>query len=180
MKKLLYVSILALFIVSCSSIKTPTGQVDVYVPCQGKEYQSNKNYFRAFGRGISNNPSGALQDAEAEAVQRLALNIENKVKVVSERYSSNVSEGTKGEFTSITEQIGRQVATLNLTKVKTICSKTTMDRATGMYNYYTTIELSIDDVITDYSDLIEDKTKENIRINRDAFRAIFDEEMSKN
>lgn len=180
MKNALILCTTLVLFASCSSIKTPSGEVDVFVPCQGKEYQSNKKFFRAFGSSVSNNPNGATQDAERLAAQELALSIESKVKVVSERYSSNIVDGMKGEFTSISEQIGRQVATLNITKINTICSKTTRDRATGMYKYYTAIEISVDDVINDFSELIEEESKENIRINRDAFRAIFDEEMGKN
>jgi hypothetical protein len=48
-----------------------------------------------------------------------------------------------------------------------------------MYKYYTSIELSVDDVVRDYASMIDEKTKETIRINRDEFRAIFDQEMEK-
>jgi hypothetical protein len=180
MKKIFSLALLGSLLFSCGSVKTPSGEVDVFIPCQGKEFQSDKNYFRAFGSSMSNNPSGAMQDAEAIAAAQLALTIERKIKVVSERYSSNMVEGMKGEFTSNAEQIVRQVAQVTIGKTKIACSKTTRDKATGMYKYYTTIELSVDDVVRDYTSLIDEKTKSTIRINRDEFRTIFDQEMEKN
>jgi hypothetical protein len=48
-----------------------------------------------------------------------------------------------------------------------------------MYKYYTAIELSVEDVVKDYTSLIDEKTKSTIRINRDEFRTIFDQEMEK-
>lgn len=179
MKKIFFLALLGALLFSCSSVKTPSGEVDVYIPCQDKEFQTDKNYFRAFGTSVSNNPNGAMQDAEAMAASQLALTIERTIKVVSERYSSNMADGMKGEFTSISEQIGRQVARLTIGKTKVVCSKTTRDKSTGMYKYYTSIELSVDDVVRDYTSMIDEKTKETIRINRDEFRAIFDQEMEK-
>jgi len=180
MKKIFSLVLVGALLFSCSSVKTPTGEVEVYIPCQGKEFQTDKNYFRAFGSSMSNNPSGAMQDSESIAAAQLALTIERKIKVVSERYSSNVVEGMKGEFTSISEQIGRQVAQLTVGKTRVVCSKATRDKATGMFKYYTTIELSVDDVVRDYTNLIDEKTKTTIRINRDEFRTIFDQEMERN
>ena len=142
------------------------------------EFRSDKNYLRAFGSSVSNNPTGAIQDAEDMASGQLALDIERKVKVVSERYSDNVVDGMKGNFTSESERLIRQVAKQNLNKTKVICSKTTKDKATGMYKHYTTIEISVDEIIKDFSDKIDESSKSKIRINRESFRAIFNEEMN--
>ena len=110
---------------------------------------------------------------------QLALDIERKVKVVSERYTDNVVEGMKGNFTSESERLIRQVAKQTLNKTKVICSKTTRDKNSGMYKHYTTIELSVEDIVKEYSDKIEESTKSKIRINRENFRAIFNEEIDK-
>lgn len=179
MKKITFAILVGLTIVSCGGIKTPLGEVDVYIPCQGSEFRTNKNYFRAFGSSVSNNPTGAIQDAEDMASGQLALDIERKVKVVSERYSDNVVEGMKGNFTSESERLIRQVAKQTLNKTKVICSKTTRDKNSGMYKHYTTIELSVEDIVKEYSDKIEESTKSKIRINRENFRAIFNEEIDK-
>ncbi len=179
MKKITFAFLVGLSVVSCGGVKTPSGEVDVYIPCQGSEFRTNKNYFRAFGSSVSNNPTGAIQDAEDMASGQLALDIEKKVKVVSERYSDNVVEGMKGNFTSESERLIRQVAKQTLNKTKVICSKTTRDKNSGMYKHYTTIELAVDDIVKEYSDKIEESTKSKIRINRENFRAIFNQEIDK-
>jgi hypothetical protein len=179
MKKITLSILVALILISCGGVKTPSGEVDVYIPCQGSEFRTNKNYFRAFGSSVSNNPNGAIQDAEDMASGQLALDIERKVKVVTEKYSENVVDGMKGSFTSENERLIRQIAKQTLSKTKVICSKTTRDKNSGMYKHYTTIELAVEDIVKDYSDKIEDNTKSTIRINRDKFRAIFNEEIDK-
>ena len=177
-KKIIYLIALGLLIISCGGVKTPAGESEVFIPCQGKEFTSDKNYFRAFGSAVSNNPNGAIQDAEQIAAQQLALNIERKIKVVTERYSENITDGMKGEFTSVSNGLSRQVANTTLSKVKTICTKTTKDNKTGMYKYYTSIEISTNDIFNELSSKIENDTKSKIRLNRENFRAIFDEELS--
>ena len=177
MKKFISLSLITFLLVSCGSVKTPSGESDVYIPCQGKEFRTDKKFFRAFGSSISNNPNGAIQDAEAMASAQLALDIERKVKVVSERYSENIVEGMQGEFSSISEQLSRQIAKQTLNKVKVICTKTTRDNSSGMYKHYMAIELSVDDVVNDYVNQISTESKNNIRINRENFRSIFDQEM---
>lgn len=179
MKKIAFSILVGLTVVSCGGIKTPSGEVDVYIPCQGSEFRTNKNYFRAFGSSVSNNPNGAIQDAEDMASGQLALEIERKIKVVTERYSENIGDGMKGNFTSESERLIRQVSRQTLNKTKIICSKTTKIKNSGMYRHYTSIELAVEDIVKDYSDQIEDNTKSTIRINRDKFRAIFNEEIDK-
>ena len=177
MKKTIISILILTFLFSCGGIKTPTGEEDVYIPCQGDDFKSNKKYFRAFGSSISNNPNGAIQDAESMAAAQLALDVQSVVKVVSERYSENIVEGMKGEFTSISNQLSRQVAKMNKEKSKIICTKTTRDKSSGMYKHYLTIELSVDDFVDDYVSQINSKSKNSIRVNQQNFRKVFDEEM---
>lgn len=178
MKKTIFSFVAVISLMSCGGIKTPTGEVDVYIPCQSSDFSSNKNFFRAFGNGISNNPTGAMQDAEDMAKGQLALDIESKVKVVSERYSENITDGMKGNFTSVSERLGRQIARQTIGKTKNICSKTTRDKSSGMFKHYMTIEMAVDDIVKEYADKFDEESKGKIRVNRDKFRAIFNEELN--
>ena len=179
MKRTIILALIIAFVFSCGGIKTPSGEEDVYIPCQGSDFKSNKKYFRAFGSSVSNNPNGAIQDAESMAAAQLVLDVQSVVKVVSERFSENIVEGMKCEFTSVSSQLSRQVAKMNKEKSKIICTKTTRDKSSGMYKHYLTIELSVDDYVDDYVSQINSNSKNSIRINQQNFRKVFDEEMDK-
>tara|TARA_B100000795_G_scaffold214089_1_gene167784 strand:- start:4481 stop:5032 length:552 start_codon:yes stop_codon:yes gene_type:complete len=176
MKKVIYALFISIFLISCGGIKTPTGQENIELPCLGKEFRSNKKYFRAFATSLSNNVSGAMQDAEDQAAATLALQIEKKIKVVSDRYSKSLTEGQKGEYIGVSERGGRQTAKQVLRNTKIICAKTTRDRKTGMYNYYTVIEVPVDGVMKSFANSISQESKSQINLDREKFRKIFDEE----
>ena len=42
MKKIIFSCIMFLSIVSCGGLKTPAGEVDVYIPCQGMNLDQTK------------------------------------------------------------------------------------------------------------------------------------------
>lgn len=179
MKNSILLTAFALIIISCGGVKSPKGQSDVYIPCQEKEFKSDKKFFRAFGSSVSNNPSGAIEEAEVIASEQLTLNIKRKVKVVSERYSENITDGLKGEYKASSRRMGVQISSQTIGKTSIVCSKTTQDNATGMYRHYIAIEMPVDAVINEYVNGISNDSKNEIKVNREQFREIFESEMSK-
>ena len=179
MKKSLLILSLGLVIIGCGGVKNPTGEKEIYIPCQGGDFMSDKNYFRAFGLGTSNNPVGAIQSAEQMASSNLALDIQRKVEVVTERWSKNITEADRGEFLEKSEGMSRQIASVNISKTKTICSKTTKVEGTGMYKHYICIEMPTEGIKEQLKEKISKETKTTIEVESEKFRAIFDEEMNK-
>jgi len=179
MKKSLLILSLGLVILGCGGAKNPDGETGIYIPCQEPEFRSDKNYFRAFGLGTSNNPVGAMQSAEQMASSNLALDIQRKVQVVTERWSKNITEADRGEFLEKSEGMSRQVASVNISKTKTVCSKTTKDKSTGMYKHYICIEMPTEGIKEQLKEKISKEAKTTIEVESEKFRAIFDEEMNK-
>jgi len=181
MEKIIYLLFVSLMFVSCGGVKTQAGRDNIENPCSGKEFRSNKEYFRATATSFSNNETGAMEDAENQVAGKLALSISKMVKVVSERYSNAmVVSPKKAEFKSVSERQIRSIAKLQLNNLKTICSKTTRDRSTGMYYYYITIETPTDKILEKFIRKIDNDSKSEMNFDRDKFREVFDEEMSKN
>ena len=179
MKKSLLILSLGLVMLGCGGAKNPAGEKEIYIPCQGGDFMSDKNYFRAFGLGTSNNPVGAMQSAEQMASSNLALDIQRKVEVVTQRYAQNITEADRGEFLEKSEGMSRQIANVNISKTKTICSKTTKVESTGMYKHYICIEMPIQGIKEQLKEKISKETKTTIEVESEKFRAIFDEEMNK-
>ena len=179
MKKSLLILSLGLVIIGCGGVKNPAGEKEIYIPCQGGDFMSDKNYFRAFGLGTSNNPVGAIESAEQMASKKLALDIQKKVEVVTERYAENIVEGERGEYLEKTQGTSRQIASVNISKTKTICSKTTKVEGTGMYKHYICIEMPTEGIKEQLKEKISKETKTTIEVESEKFRAIFDEEMNK-
>jgi len=179
MKKSLLILSLGLVIMGCGGEKNLPGETTYDMHCQGGNFMSDKNYFRAFGLGTSNNPVGAIESAEQMASSKLALDIQKKIEVVTQRYAENIVEGERGEYLEKTQGMSRQIASLNISKTKTICSKTTKVESTGMYKHYICIEMPIEGIKEQLKEKISKETRTTIEVESEKFRAIFDEEMNK-
>ena len=113
MKKSLLILSLGLVILGCGGEKNLPGETTYDMHCQGGNFMSDKNYFRAFGLGTSNNPVGAIESAEQMASSKLALDIQKKIEVVTQRYAENIVEGGRGEYLEKTQGMSRQKNKLN-------------------------------------------------------------------
>ena len=170
MEKIIYLLFVSLMFISCGGVKTPSGEVDVNLPCQGKKYQSDKKNFRVFVIGKSKNINAAIKSAKSKARNQLALAIETKVKVVIETYSNQ----TSNELAESEQEMGILSARASIKKMIPICAKTTKDRS-GFYRHYLSAELSVNSVVNN----MDEKIKSEFFSDRAKFREIFEQEMNK-
>ena len=148
------------------------------IPLSGKEYQSDRNFFRARQSGnsqdLSTSKKIALQNAKAE----LAGSINDLIKGVTEQYTNQRTIANRQEFENIFEENIRTVVSQELSDVK-IVGEQVLKEPNGTYTYWIAIEVSKKSV----QDNMEKKifTEEKIRLDFDKsqFMEIFDKEMEK-
>lgn len=182
MKKILFFALVAIVAVGCKSKKNVTpvysGDVEVIIPCTGKEYMTDKETFRASGMGYSNDmniaKSKALQNARAE----LATSIESTVKRVTDNYASSYQMGEQEEAKGKFQDLSRTVVNKKLNGTVVICEKM-MKTPEGAYRAYVAVELGGPEVVEAISNAVKDDDKLRIDYEYEKFKKVFEEEMSK-
>jgi len=155
-----------------------TGAIEVAVPLSGKEYNSDKDYFRASQNGKSPDLATAKKIALQNAKTELAGNIQTIVKAVTENYTNQRTVSDKQEFENKFEENARAVVNQTINDVKVIGEKT-FKEADGKITYYIAIEMSKSAVVNDVADRISKDAKLQLDFDKHQFMKIFDEEMQK-
>lgn len=153
-------------------------EVDFDVPCSGPEFFTNGEYFRASADGLSPNMSIAKKIAYADARAGLASEIQAKVNVVTDNYSSqhdfNGNQEAKQRFQDLSRTVVSQV--LNGTRV--ICEKMKKTKD-GKFHCYVAMELAGEEIIKNMADRISQDDKLKIDFEYEKFKKDFKEEMAK-
>jgi len=148
------------------------------LPFDGKQYQTDNNYFRARSSGSSPDLETAKRIALQLARTEMATNIQATMKVVSEIYTNQMQVGNVQEFGQTFDAISRQVVDQTLNDVKTIGEKA-FQEADGRYRYWVAIEMNKEPVVRGLEERISNEDKMKLEFDRYRFRQIFDEEMQK-
>ena len=162
--KNLFVSIitatLILAVAGCgNSKKLPSaGSTKVTVPLSGKEYRTDKNYFRATQSGKSPDLATAKKIALQNARTELASGIESTLKAVIENYTNQRTVGDKQEFENKFEEQSRTVVNQILNDVRIIGDEVYKE-ANGSFTYYVAIEMSKDALTNSLNDRISKDAK---------------------
>ena len=93
--------VLTLAAISCKSKKEIAkieDSTEISIPFTGKQYENNKDFFRAKQVGESADLATAKKIAEQNAKAELAGNIEAVIKRVTEQYTNQRSVGDKKNF----------------------------------------------------------------------------------
>jgi hypothetical protein len=170
----------AIAITGCKTTK-PSVQKDsneVTVPLSGKEYRSDKDYFRATQSGKSPDLATAKKIALQNAKSELASNIQTLIKAVTENYTNQRTVGDRQEFENKFEENARAVVNQTLNDVKIIGEKV-FKETDGKITYYIAIEMSKDAMVEKVSDRISKDAKLQLDFDKHQFQKIFDEEMKK-
>ncbi|GHS86501.1 hypothetical protein FACS1894201_07390 [Bacteroidia bacterium] len=185
MKKVLIIATVVAFagviVTGCKSGKklaTETGAKEVIVPLSGKEYWSNKEFFRASQSGKSPDLATAKKIALQNARADLAATIQSTIKAVTDNYTNQVTVADKQEFENKFEEMQRTVVNQKLNDVRTIGEKTFKERD-GKYTYYVAIEMSKDAIVNGAFDQISKDAKLKVDFDKFRYQQIFDEEMKK-
>ena len=171
----------AMFVSGCKSKKLPSvqeGSRELSVPLSGKEYRSDKDYFRATGIGVSTDLAAAKKIAQQNARTTLATNISSTMKAVSENYIQDRQINDRDEFGSKFEEISRTVVNQTLNDVREMDEKVFQEKD-GRYRYYVALEMSKEPVIRNLNQGISKEAKMQQDFDQYRFRQILDEEMKK-
>jgi hypothetical protein len=163
----------------CKGAKSvQSDSTEVSVPFSGKEFRTDKEYFRASQSGKSPDLATAKKIALQNAKAELAGNIQSLIKAVTENYTNQRTVGDKQEFENKFEENARTVVNQTLNDVKVIGEKVFKEKD-GKYTYYMAIEMSKEPVINNVADRISKDAKLQLDFDKHQFQKVFDEEMEK-
>ena len=178
------IAILAIAAVSFTSckgkkkvIEPPKGEIEVVLPCS--EFKSDSEYFRAYSFGESSDPNVAKKKALSNAKAELAGQISTTMKVVGDNYVKSSEYNNKEELLERFEENARTVINEKLSGIKPICDRLTQVTSTGKYKYYIALELSGDQLVSDYYNSLTKTESLKIDYNYEKFKKTFEEEMNK-
>ncbi|GHV68944.1 hypothetical protein FACS1894199_16960 [Bacteroidia bacterium] len=159
-------------------VSSEKGATEIVTPLSGKEYRSDKDYFRTSQSGKSPDLATAKKIALQNAKAELAGNIQSTVKAVTENYTNQRSVGDKQEFENKFEENARTVVNQSLNDVKIIGEKTFKEKD-GRFTYYIAIEVSKEPIVNNIADRISKDAKLQLDFDKHQFQKTFDEEMKK-
>jgi hypothetical protein len=167
-------------VISCKSSKQSVEKksTEVVIPLSGKEYRSDKDFFRTSQSGKSPDLATAKKIALQNAKAELAGNIQSTIKTVTDNYTNQRSVGDQQEFENKFEEYARAVVNQTLNDVKIIGEKTFKEKD-GKFTYYIAIEMSKEPIINTIADRISKDSKLQLDFDKHQFQKVFDEEMEK-
>ena len=158
--------------------KTPKGEQEIIIPCSGVDYFSNDKYFRANAVGESIDQMTSKKKAMSNAKAQMASDIQTTMKVVSDNYVKSSEFNNKEEVLERFEENARTVVNQELRGVRTICEKLVKTQE-GKYKTYLALELSGEELLNKYSEILGNDENLKIDYNYEKFKATFNEEMDK-
>ena len=182
--KLFFISVLCIatvLIISCKSTKKlekVNKSTELKLPLSGKEYQTNKNYFRAIQSGKSPDLSTAKKIALQNAKAEMSGNIQSTIKRVTDQYTNQRSVNNAQEFENKFEELSREVVNQELYDVKIIDDKIFKEKD-NTYTYWIAIETSKENILNGINTSISKDKQIQIDFDKYQFEKIFNEEMEK-
>lgn len=180
-KHLFIVLMIPTLFFSCKTSKKITKVNDstiIEIPLSGKEFQNDRNYFRAKQSGnspdLSTSKKIALQNAKAE----LAGSINTLVKGVTEQYTNQRTLANRQEFENMFEENIRTVINQELNDVK-IIGEQVLKETNGSYTYWIAIEVSKKSIQDNIEKQIFNQERHQLDLDKQRFMEIFDREMEK-
>jgi hypothetical protein len=154
------------------------GMTEISIPLSGKEYQSNKEFFRAKSSGKSPDMATAKKIALNNAKAEIAGLIKSKIKSVTDNYTNQRSVTSAQDFENKFENITREVVSQELNDVNIIGEKVFKDKS-GNVEYYVAIEVSKEAILNGISDKVSHDQKLQIDFDKKKFEDVMNSEMEK-
>ena len=159
-------------------LQKETGSTELKLPLEGKEFQSDKDFFRAKQMGkspdLATSKKSALQNAKSE----LSGNIQATIKRVTDQYTNQRTVGNKQDFENKFEELSREVVNQKLTDVKIIAEKS-FKETDGGYSYWVAVEVSKQSVLDGINNNISKNDKLQLDYDKKKFEDTFNAEMNK-
>lgn len=143
---------------------------EIETPFNGDKYQTNKNYFRAVKSGTSDNINNAEQIARTLSINEIGENVGVINKNVTEIYMGQTNQKSGNDFNDMIRQVSKQI----VTNISTVDYKVFYDNKKELYTFWVVLEVDKDDVI---NLLLEKASDEKVKINREEFTEVYNEEM---
>ena len=159
-------------------LQKATGSTEIEVPLSGKEYQSDKDNFRAKQSGKSPDLATSKKIALNNAKAEMAGNIQATIKRVTDQYTNQRTVSDVQEFENKFEELSREVVKQKLVDVRVIGEKTFQEKD-GKYTYWIAIETSKDVILNGVADKISKDKKLQLDFDKFQYEKIFNEEMEK-
>lgn len=185
MKKVMYSGlalVATLMLVGCSGTKKVVkekeeGTVEIVLPLSGKEYQSDKEYYRAKSSGKSPDIATARKIAINNAKSEVAGLISAKIKSVTDNYTNQRSVTDSQDFENKFENMSREVVNQQLVDVQIIGEKLLKSGST--YEYWIAISVSKKAILDGINNSISKNQKLQIDYDKKKFEEIYNKEMEK-
>ena len=178
---LLALSVIGVFVIGCKGSKdvaAPKGEVEVIVPCSGPDYFTTNKVFRSNSIGESSDQVTSKKKALANARNEMAASIQTTVKTVTDNYVNSREFNNKEEIEEKFESLNREVVNQKLSGIRTICEKLVRTQE-GRYKTYIAIELSADELVSEYNERLSKDDRLKIDYDYEKFKETFDAEMDK-
>ena len=170
------------FAFSCHSSKKvekpSSGMEEITVPLSGKDYQSNKDFFRAKSVGKSPDMATAKKIALNNAKSEVAGLIQTKIKSVTDNYTNQRSVTDAQDFENKFENLSREVVSQSIEDVHIIGEKVFKNK-TGTIEYYVAIEVSKEAILNGITNKVGQDKKIQIDYDKKKFEEILNAEMAK-
>ena len=181
--KVLCVLLMIQVSVSCGSKKevatvTPKseGEQLMEVYCDGPEYQSTDEFYRASAVGESTMQMAAKQQAMTVAKRNLAASIKSHLEGVAQDYVNTNSVGNtvvgKGRFNSTATEIVDQ----ELQAVRVICQKYTKT-SNGTYKCYICVQMATEQIKNNMANRLSQEDELKLKFDEEQYRKIYEDKL---
>ena len=146
--------------------------------CDGPEYQTDKEHFRASAAGESMDQMMSEKKALSEVRAKLATQLEVLVKAVADNYGKSSEMNKKEDLMKRFETLSREVVNQKLTGTHEICNKQTKMKD-GTYKTYIALELGGNDIMNALDKKLSNDDMIKIDYNYEKYKKVLEEEMGK-
>lgn len=161
------------FLLSSCGNSSPLGE-KIKEPFSGNKYESNGRYFRAVGKGDSQDENIAKNKADLQAKKELAQQVETRMKVVTDQYLHDNQTNSGSEINDKFQSLIREVTNTQIADLRKIGEEKYIKE--GKYTVYIAYEIHKRDMYR----FMKRQAKLDARLNeaeRKAIEDIIDQEL---
>jgi predicted NAD-dependent protein-ADP-ribosyltransferase YbiA (DUF1768 family) len=163
---------------SSKDISKVDKMTEIGIPLSGKDYETNKDYFRAKQVGESPDLATAKKIAEQNAKSEMAGNIQSLIKRVTDQYTNQRSVADSKEWENIFEELSREIVNQELIDVKIVGEKL-FQKDDNTYQYWIVLEVLKETLLNGLAEGVSNDKKLQLDFDKFQFEKIFNEEMEK-
>ena len=153
----------------------PQGQA-INLPCNSRDYKSDRHFFRATGSASHQNKSTAERMARLDANANLAATINVTIHSVIDRYVSEHHAGEAAQTSQRYIELTRSTADQQLRNVGIVCNESTFTG--GRFTVYMAVEVPKENVLQGIDNEVSSGPS-GLDYEKMQFEKIFNEEMEK-